>query len=454
MSELNRKKITVATRLEEIYGAFRKDPLPLDDLSAFQETSQARGAKIRLRLARVLRNNPDTENLILFYGYKGCGKSTELQKLQSEIQDEFLVVNFSVEDELDPVHLQYIEVFIVTMERLFSAAQEKNIPLSAEFLRNIKNWEQTTEIQTIKDKYNLSVEAEVGADVSIGIPYFHKFFAKFKASAKSSQSLKETLKQVVEPRLSDLIGLCNALLTEIRNNLNDIGLKDLLLIIEDIDKAPLDRAKDLFINYVGQLTQLRCNIIFTFPLALRFTPVFKTIEPYFSDHIELPMIEVRDRFGNKKEDGMKVMRAIAGARMDIKLLEDPAILDDMIIKTGGCLRDYFNLIKEAAENAMDENRATINRTDYDKAYKTLKREYKASIADYQPEGRKDKVTVQDFYNELAKIASNVDKTLPDETDIAMILRQNLMVLGYNGEGWCDVHPVVRDILIERGLLPA
>lgn len=448
----NVAKLVKATKLEQIYPAFRKEPLELNQLDFFLETSEARGKKIRTRLARKLRNNPETDEQILFYGYKGCGKSTELRKLQSEIQDEFLVVNFSVEDELDPVHVQYIEVFIVTMERLFNAAVEYDLDLSKEFLKSIQNWESTKEVQEIKDKY-FGADLEAGVEANFGIPYLQKFFAKFKASAKSSLSLKETLKQVIEPRMSDLIAHCNALINEIRGQLPEKGLKDLLVIVEDIDKIPIERARDLFINYVGQLTQLRCNIIFTFPLALRFSPYFKSIEPYFSEHIELPMIEVKNKDGNIHPIGMQTLRAIAEARMNMNLLEDPALLDQMILDTGGCLRDFFNLIKEAAENALDDDRERINRSDYEMAYQTLKREYKASIADYQPEGRKDKITVEQFYKELAKIATNSNKAIPDETDIAMILRQNLMVLGYNGVGWCDVHPVVRDILKERGLLP-
>ncbi len=32
------------------------------------------------------------------------------------------------------------------------------------------------------------------------------------------------------------------------------------------------------------------------------------------------------------------------------------------------------------------------------------------------------------------------------------LRNNLTVLSYNDVGWSDVHPVVRDILKEKGLI--
>jgi energy-coupling factor transporter ATP-binding protein EcfA2 len=444
----NQSILKKAILLEEVFSAFRKDPLELDELSFFMETAEVRGKPVRKRLARTLNNNPDTDERILLYGYKGCGKSTELRKLQSELESNFLVLNISINKELDPAHLQYIEIFIVTMERLFSAALEMKLPINKEYLDSVQRWSETEEIQKIKDKY-FGGELEVGIETNVGIPYLQKFFAKFKASAKSSQSLKATLKQVIEPKLSDLISHCNGLIREIRNVLHKKGLKDLLIIIEDIDKAPLERSKDLFLNYVSQLTQLRANIIFTFPLALRYSPQFKSIEPYFTHCMELPMIEIRDKHGRPQVEAIKVMRDMALMRMQADLLESTDILDDMILISGGCIRDYFGMIQEAAECAMDDGRTTINRTDYDRAYKALLREYKGMIADFTPDGSKDRITADQFYAELAKIANNPNKSIFDETHVAMILRQNLLVLGYNGEGWCDVHPIVKDILAQR-----
>jgi hypothetical protein len=90
------------------------------------------------------------------------------------------------------------------------------------------------------------VEAEAGAEGKIGIPFLQKFFYKFKMSAKSSRSLKETIKVNIEPKLSDLIEHCNLLINEVKNGLKKIEKEDLLIIIEDLDKIPIDRAEDLF----------------------------------------------------------------------------------------------------------------------------------------------------------------------------------------------------------------
>jgi len=119
------------------------------------------------------------------------------------------------------------------------------------------------ETQEIREKYNIGVEGEAGAKGQIGIPYLQSFFYKFKMSAKSSRSLKETIKTNIEPKLSDLIEHCNLLITEISLSLLQINKKGLLIIIEDLDKIPVDRAEDMFFNYANQITQLKTNIVFT-----------------------------------------------------------------------------------------------------------------------------------------------------------------------------------------------
>ena len=140
-------------------------------------------------------------------------------------------------------------------------------------------------------------EVELGG--GIDLKYFLSFFAKFKLAAKNSQSLKESLKRNVEPKLSDLIAHCNSLINEIRLRLKDIGKQDMLLILEDLDKIPIDRAQDMFYNYTNQLVQLKTNVIYTFPSALYYNVKFNQIRAYFAKIYELPMIMVSQKNGER-----------------------------------------------------------------------------------------------------------------------------------------------------------
>lgn len=446
-----------AENLAQVHRAFRNEPISIEDMDRFyRDTTAARGEPTRKLLRRLLQQNTDTNQHILFVGYKGCGKSTELNLLEKELADTFLTMNVSIQRELDPVHVQYIELFIATMEHLFKKAQSENMTIGLDVLRSVQHWTQTSEIEEIKDQY-FGDELEAGGGLELD--WFVKFFTRFRTASKNSQSLKETLKRVVEPKLSDLIGHCNTLIREIRLRLGDIGKTDMLLILEDLDKIPIDRAEDLFYKFTSQLTQLQTNVVFTFPVGLYYNTKFNQIKPYFSECCELPMIKVRNRDGSINDEGMRTMRNIVAARMDLRRFADAAeqpdgaitsaILDDLILTSGGVLFDLFLLIGQAAANADVYDRPAIGPEDQRKAYLRLKKDYDNNIADNRVGSQL--YTVENYYAVLTALANNPNKQIEHSEEV-MHLRQNLCILGYNGENWYDVHPLVRDILNERGRL--
>ena len=443
-------KIVKAETVDNVFRAFLQTPLSLEDLDLYFDTNEARGGvPVRKRIYRQLENVNDINWQTLFVGYKGCGKSTELNKLQQDIIDKgnkYLVLHYSVFQELDPENVSYIELFIVTMEKLFDAVVENELTISDEYLEKIKFWATSREITNVREKY-LGADLEAGSDSSFGVPYLQKFFAKLKATAKASRSFKETLKTEIEPRLADLIDNCNRLITEVRLQLHKLDKDNLVIIIEDLDKINLESAKSVFLDHAGQITQLETNVIYTFPIALYYSGHFNSIKPFFTTCYELPMIKVREKDGAESPDGIDVMRNIVGARMDLSLFESDAILKQMILISGGCLRDLFLLIREGSLFALDEDREKISEKDYQRALQGLMNDYQNNLTDEKFEDQY--YPVEKFYDVLVKLA----KTGAYENSLLMLkLRQSLCVLGYNGEFWCAVHPVVQKILEKKNLL--
>lgn len=449
-----------ATSLSEVRQYFRGKPLSIDELEKFHvPTSEARGSNPVRRLESLLRSGSENTHKyqILFAGYKGCGKSTELNLLEKQLQDDFLVINYSVMEKLDPVNLHYIDLFIATMEQLFAVVEETTLHqyISEAYLASIQNWVSSKEVQEISDNH-FTLEGEVGGGAGVKIAWFASFFAKFRAAAQTSKSMRETIQRTIEPKLSELVQQCNDLIHEIETHLDKVDKKDLLFIIEDLDKIPLHRAENLFYNYANQITQLDANIIFTFPIPLFYNTRYNTIANYFEECFVLPMVKINEQDGSPNAAGRGVLKTIVEKRMDLDLFEDPDHLDQMIAYSGGCIRDLFRMIVEAAENGVEFERDKITAPDYTAAFQKLKREYDQTIADKieTVEGREEVVIpVQDFYDALVDLVQSETK-LPESTQVVMELRQNLTILGYNGEGWCDVHPIVKEILISRGKLPA
>jgi energy-coupling factor transporter ATP-binding protein EcfA2 len=446
--------IEKANTIDEIYNAVLARPLSIDEMDKFYcETDDVRGglsARFQLSILIKRHANSGRNAHLLFVGYRGCGKSTELNHLQKDMQNEFMILNYSVMKELDPQSINYIELFIVTMQRLFDLCLKKELQIENSFINQVVSWTETKEINEIKEKH-FSGEIEAGINSKFGIPYLQEFFIKLKGAAKASKSFKETIKNTLEPRLSDLIYYCNELISAVRIELVNQGFKDLIIFIEDLDKIPLDKAQMLFFNYANQLTQLNATVIYTFPVTLYYNTNFGAIRSYFSDTIELPMVKIFHKNGDEFIEGINVMKQIVYARVNKVLFVSELLLEQMIKKTGGVIRDLFAMINDSANTALFQGKAFIDEVCYTYAYNQLKKEYNNTIADYVDEKGAIKYKASQYYEVMAHLVNNNEKK-PENSELMMHLRQNLCILTYNGEGWCDVHPIMKDILREKGYL--
>lgn len=354
-----------AKKLEEVYECFRYKPIAREEFEALYEPAdKVRGKPVCDHLRRRLTDKPDGRAQILFAGHRSCGKSTELIRLQRAIEQDFLVVKYSVIEFLDPNNIN-----------------------------------------------------------------------------------KDVIRKRVEPRLSDLIDNCNLLIDMVKSGLPTIGKKGLVLIVEDLDKVNSTPAAEIFYDHSPQITQLHCHCIFSFPISLLYNIKFGTINNCYDGGVfVLPMIKVRTRAGDECSEGRQVLRNIVGRRMDLSLIEEPG-LTEMIVYSGGSLQGLFRMIRDAADNALDRGARVIDRDDCLMACATLKNDYEMTIAEDKAKG----ISAHDYYQALKDCALDPAKK-PDNTEIMLDLRHNLTVLSYNGENWSDVHPAVRDILKEKGLI--
>ncbi|MFZ4525379.1 MAG: P-loop NTPase fold protein [Chlorobium sp.] len=432
--------------IAEIYDRLSPEPLQGDDLQRYYVDSFAgRGDNPMISLKRLLLGKPDGKLQILFSGYRGCGKSTELNKLQREISDDFIGLNFSAVKELDPVNINYVELFVLAMEKLFDVVGTNHIRINPQLFESVRQWSRSAEIENIRE---LTGEAslEAGAEVEVIAPLFARFFTKMRLGANASTTTKKTVIQNIEPRLSDLISHCNALIREIKSKLPEIGKKGLIIIIEDLDKLSVEKAEELFFNHSHILSTLQTHVIFTFPISLRHHPKANVIKGNFDEDFELPMLKVHDKQG-KPFNGRDAMREIVTCRIGTACVESPALVNQFIDMSGGCLRDLFRMIRNAADNALNNEREVITEADYTKSFFRLRRDYENTIAEKRVENTVI-ISVAEYYDTLKTLALSSTKKV-DNTEAVLDLRQNLCILGYNDEGWCDVHPVVRTILCER-----
>jgi hypothetical protein len=243
---------------------------------------------------------------------------------------------------------------------------------------------------------------------------------------------------------------CNILITEIKNRLEQKN-KGLLVIIEDLDKIDLKLGEELFINYSSRLVALNINIIYTYPISLRYHSKANIAIAAFDNAFLLPMIKTHTKIGEPYLTGGQFeLRTILEKRMDPALFEKEELMMKFIRYSGGIIWDLFRSIKDAAYSASIRGREKINDSDWDKAFYRSIDNYRSMISD-RIEGNVVIVKAEDYFKTLNEVARSKNKQ-PNNTREELELRQNLCILSYNSEGWIDVHPIVKEILIQKGTL--
>lgn len=280
---------------------------------------------------------------ILFTGFKGSGKSTELNYLagDEEVEEEFLIVNFSVKKILNLTSIDYIDLLFVMAEQIYDKAVSiPGVEIDKNSLELLKRWGQKVETEE-----KISNKADVEAKTWIS-----SFFASVTARLKIGYSKETTLKQTLKPRMSELWDRLNDIIRDVRVQ----SKKDLLIIIEDLDKADIDVAEDLFYRYGQSLTLPECYIIFTIPISLIYSEKSPNIERNFDKTWILPNIKIYERKSQKKcEHNFEKMKEIIKLRMDVDKLTDDAdeVMNTLVHYSGGIIRDLIRLTQNALNKA-------------------------------------------------------------------------------------------------------
>lgn len=160
---------------------------------------------------------------------------------------------------------------------------------------------------------------------------------------------------------------------------------------------------------------------------------------------------MHDRQGKPYPTGREVLRRIITRRIGTECFEPPELVYQFIDISGGCLRDLFTMIRDAADNALNHGRTRITEADYTKGFFKLRSSYQNTIAEKRV-NNEVVTSVAEYYEALRELALSETKMV-DNTGVVLDLRYSLCILGYNDVEWCDVHPVVRSILQERKLIP-
>lgn len=427
--------MTRANSFEEMIKVFTPFPLDGENYEDFYvDTSLERSAKNASKsIVNFFRIKINPYMKILFMGHKGCGKSTEIQNISKQLEDDYCIVNFSIANEIELQGIDYVDVIFIIMEQLLSfVGDNPNLEMDSAILDKMYDYWTQKRIKEIVHLEETGVSVEAGAKLSI----LKAISASCKGILKAGDESKVTIRKEIEPRLSILIGMMNDLVSDINRQLQQTCNKELLVIIEDMDKIDIEEARHLFVLHRRPLVSLKMKMIISFPIHMVYTADFRLLQDDFDKCVLYSMIKVNNSDYSRYEPGIEVMKQIVERRMNPELIEADA-LDYFVLKSGGAIRDLFYMLSEAAldELSLDERQPRITYELAESVVMRLKSEYERNI------------TSEEQYKKLIEIYNDPHPTNTD-TELSKLL-QTLSVIEYNGERWCGVHPVLVDFLKEK-----
>ncbi len=420
----------MAGNLKEIYHLFNPNKaLQDDDLENYYveiDQNETNIEELKIRLELSLETYEPVK--LLFTGHRGSGKTTALNRLVSylnrEMRDKFFIVHFSVLDLLDNNDINYTDVLFSILTKIIGKCQDEECNISPSLMERTKKWGKSiTKMEVYEDKL------EGGAGFSLPV-YFVELLARMKSETTTRQEIREE----IQPRVSELINLINDIIAEIERSGRQV-----LVIIDNLEKCDSEKALNLFYCHSTQLTQPMCKIIYTFPISLRSSDKFTQIKMNFSDDIMYPNIKVHEKDENitRETAGRAFMKQIVTKRVSLDLFT-PEALEYIIDMSGGVIREYIRIIRDSAVRAIARRKTVIDKDIAVEVINGLKNSYQAQLSD------------EDY-----DVLLNIYETKDIKRDEKLVgLLHNLSVLEYkNGRSWCDLNPIVRSILEEKNLIP-
>ena len=386
-------------------------------------------------MARAIEWTPG-ESVQLLSGFRGAGKSTELRRLQGQLEQEgYTVFACDIGEYINLSAPVDVSDFLMAVAGAFSdAIAGAGFSDARESHENY--WERLAGFLN-RIEFN-GVSAKIGTgEASLTI----------RANLRSDPSFKSRLQEHMSGHLGALVKDVREYVESCVGKLQDDGNagREVVLLVDSIERfrGTLANAQDvqssvetLFVSHAERLHLPRLHVVYTVPpyLKIRHSNLGALYHPG-GVHV-LTALKLRDRNGCRNEKGYDAMARIVAARGDWEnLLGDRSALDELIRFSGGHLRDLLRLLAQVILRATT---LPVGLETVTAAIDQLRTEF-LPIAD-------------DDARWLADIARSHQAALSSTEDLPVLARYfdtHLALCYRNGDEWYDVHPLVSDYVTDK-----
>ncbi len=441
-----------------------------EDHKYYIDFSSVRGGEIISEMKDHITIFSDDRSCALFTGHIGCGKSTELFRLKKDLEESgFHVVYFESSENLELTDVDIIDVMLAIAQQVTHSLAQLKVEEPKTFNRLLRGVAKVlqTEIELSAEgeipgvgKVMASTEGKVSAEVNVplvgkinasnqeGFSLVASGIGKITAKAKNDSGLRAKLSEYLGPKKIDLLKAINEeLLEPAIAKLKQQGKKGLVVIVDNLDRLD-NRPKPfgtpqqeyLFVDQGEYLNKLGCHVVYTMPLALKFSNEYGNLMQRFDDDPKvLPMVRVKLQDGTDCQQGINLLRQMVLARAFPDLTENqrlekipeifdtPDSLDRLCRVSGGHVRDLLRLLNTWIKKGRN--------------FPLLRATLEAVIHERRNEMA---MPISDDEWELLRQVKQRKKVSGD--DGYQILIRSRLVFEYRADGelWFDVNPILAE----------
>lgn len=372
----------------------------------------------------------EIESLQLFSGFSGSGKSTQLLRLQQELEAaDYLVVYANADDYLNLGEPIEVEELLVTIAGAFSDKLDASLLVDSYWDRLLHYLGQT--------------------EVAVPEATFKLPAASFKAELKASPTFRQRVRKVIQSHLPEVRQQVQAFIGEVVNAVqNKTPGRRVVFLFDSFEKLRgtpsneqeiMGSIERLFGGYLDMLQLPYVHCVYSVPAFVQFfvncgelviIPTIKLWKRRVPNEAELP-----------HEPGLVVLRSILekrfGTAAQRRIWGEPDTqgrydgIEKLIVASGGALRDLFRLFREALLAAQT---LPIPDKVVQQAVATVRNDFKTSIEDAH---WLHKIHSEQAADPQTSKASDVNRYM-------RLLDSHLILFYRNDMSWYDSHPLVRD----------
>ena len=365
----------------------------------------------------------------IFSGFRGTGKSTELQRLRAQLEAKgYQVAFFDIEKLINlSMPIDISEFLIVVAGALSEEAQRiLGIDVAKEGY-----WTRFSSFLTRTEVTLGTIDVKGGTKA---------------AGAQIKLGLKEnpTFRKLLQFGLKEHVG---ALVDDVRAFVSEVSAAvaaqydgaELVLILDSFEKirgtsqnaAEVEAAvESIFQAHVQNLQFDGLHAVYSAPpwVKIKLGGVGT-----FNGSYLVPCLKVREVDGMPCQAGLDAAEGIVRRRGDwLRLLGDRGTLDRLVLASGGHLRDLFRLLESCLQQAADDVVPVSERVVNNALHEVRNA--------YLPISRQDAVWLDAVRRTHQPALDNNDRL----HDLARFFYTHMVLCYRNGEEWYDVHPLIAD----------